>query len=112
MPPGIGDFVKFSAEPDHGSRVKIMQVQRLVIQNPLRFRVSGQKDLKSPVKEKPFRPVRAHPSTHSVQCLNQEKANPFLMKSKRTAKARKSSSYDNHIAFRGHSILLSELVLL
>ncbi len=58
-----------------------MQVQLLVIQNPLRFRVSGKQDLESSVQEKPFHPVRPHPSSHSIGCLEKSKGNSFLMES-------------------------------
>ena len=57
----------------------MMQLQRLVIQDPLRFGISGKENLESPIKEEPFHPVRPHPPPIPSDASRRRKGTPLSL---------------------------------
>jgi hypothetical protein len=83
----------------------MMQLQSLVIQDPLRFGISGKENLESPIQEEPLNPVCPHPSPDCVRGFDKEKGNPAFLKFQGAAQTGQSASDNDHFGFPFHSVL-------
>ena len=63
--------MKLSTVPYKGTRFKLFQPERVVIQQPLRFGIRGEENLKTAVQSKAFHQVCAHSPTWVVIGLEQ-----------------------------------------
>jgi hypothetical protein len=68
---GIREAMKFSAVPHQRAGFKLFQLERVVIQQAFRFRISRQQHLEAAVQSKAFDQVRAHSPTWPVAGLQQ-----------------------------------------
>ena len=70
--PRVGQLIEAAAAPHQGTRKKRFQFQCIVVEDSLRFGVTGQEDLKAAIQLEPFHPVGANPPSNAVRLLQNQ----------------------------------------
>lgn len=88
--------MKLSSETNDRSRLKAFKIERIIIENPFRFGIAGQKYLKAAIEQKSIDLIRPDTSTNSVGRIKQHKILPGLIQPQRTAQAGKPTADNYH----------------
>jgi hypothetical protein len=89
--------------PDDHPGVKRLQVELCVVQDPLRFRIRCQQNLKTAVEGESGNMVRPDPAADSIGCFEDPERDVVLMKVPRTCEAGQTSADDQNICEIGRA---------
>jgi hypothetical protein len=95
--PRVGQAVEGEALAHQRSGLESPQVQSLVIQQPFRFRVGGQKHLKAAIQLESVDAIRADPAANAVRSLEDQEAKPRLLDASSAAEPGKTSTNNQHV---------------
>ena len=83
--------MKRSSVPHERPRLKRTQIEGVIVEQPYRLGVRGQKNLKAAIELEPLDMIRPNSSTDPIGCFQNPKSYVRLLQPERTAQARKTS---------------------
>lgn len=73
-----------------------MQRKGIKIQNPPRFRIGTEINLKPAIEQKILHPVSPHPSSHAITRFDHPHRNPCFMETQGTTQTRQTCAHNQH----------------